>query len=213
MARIRGIILGSIDSIAESGSFSLVFWAHGAFAPFLDYKLMINFFVDHVLGVFDFIHFMLRHVEGLELFVSSTFTCIDKISDALLLLTIIISATVKSNKLLNSQESSSNTDNDSFTLNLHEDLFPGKSVYSRSLSLEMHLASQSQRSFIDIVGQVLINWVVLERLVEEETIFDATLDVIHLLLLAFDLFVFLLTALKQLNRNRLGLLELLFYLK
>ena len=119
-----------------------MFWAHGAFAPFLDDKLMIILFVDHFLGVFDFIHLMLRHVEGLELFVSSTFTCIDKISDALLLLTIIISAAIKSDKLLNSQESSSNTDNDSFSLNLHEYLLSCESVNTWRLPLEMHLASE-----------------------------------------------------------------------
>ena len=114
-----------------------------------------------LLRIFKIVYIVLRHVESLKFFISCTFTCIDQISDAFLLLLIIVTATIECNKLLNSQESTTDTNDNCLSLDLHEDLLSGESVDTWSFSLEMHFAAQSQRCFIDVVGQILINRIVL----------------------------------------------------
>ena len=136
---------------------------------------------------------MLRHVESLEFFISCTFTGIDQISDAFLLLLVVVTATIKRNKLLNSQESATNSNDNRLSLDLHEDLLSGESIDTWSFSFEMHFAAQSQRCFIDVVGQILINRIVLLWLIDEKFVFNTALYILHLLLETLDLLIFLLT--------------------
>ena len=57
----------------------------------------------------------------------------------------------------------------------------------------MHLAAEAQRRFVDVVSQVLINWVITERLVDKELILNAALHVFHLDLQTVNLFILGLT--------------------
>ena len=124
---------------------------------------------------------LLIHKEGLELFITSTFTGIDKVSNSFLLF-IVILATVERHKFIDCQESATNPNHDSLSLNLHEDFLSGKAVDSWRLSLEVHFASQAQWGLIDVVGQILVNLVFLNRFVNEEFVLDGALNVLHLLL-------------------------------
>ena len=57
----------------------------------------------------------------------------------------------------------------------------------------MHLAAEAKWRFVDVVSQVLINWVITEWLVDEELILNAALHVFHLDLKTVNLLILGLT--------------------
>ena len=77
----------------------------------------------------------------------------------------------------------------------------------------MHFASEPQGRFIDVIGQILIDWVISERLVDEKLVLHAALHVLHLGLQAINLLILCLATFHQLERNSLRLLQLLFDLE
>ena len=58
----------------------------------------------------------------------------------------------------------------------------------------MHLAAEAQWRFVDVVSQILIDWVIAEWLIDEELILNAALHVFHLELQTVNLFILELTA-------------------
>ena len=63
----------------------------------------------------------------------------------------------------------------------------------------MHLTSQSEGRFVDIVGQILVDGVVTKWLVNEELVLHAALHVLHFGLQAINLFVLRLASFHELN--------------
>ena len=150
---------------------------------------------------------MLRHVECLELFVTSALTRVYQISNLLFLLIIVFSTAIEGNEVLQSQVTATDSNDNCLTLDLHEDLLPCEPVDTWGLPLEVHLGAESQRGFIDVRGKVLVDRVVTHWLVEEKFVFDAALHVFHLDLKSFNLFVFHLASAHELHSDRLRLLE------
>ena len=109
---------------------------------------------------------LLRHEESFELFVSCAFARINQISYLLFLLVIILAA-VECHKLVDCQEATAHANHNGFTFNFHENFLSGEAINARRLSLEMHLAPQTQRCLVDIVGQISVDTVFLDRFVDE----------------------------------------------
>lgn len=94
----------------------------------------------------------MRHVEGLEVFVASALACIDQIRDAFLLKLVVVDATVLSKELFDCAIATANPDDDRLSLNLHKDLLASKTVDTGRFPLELHLAAQAKRRFVDVFG-------------------------------------------------------------
>ena len=155
----------------------------------------------------------LRHVEGLEVFVASTLPCVDQVGDAFLLQLILVDAAVLSQELLDGPVATADPDHNRLALDLHEHLLPGEPVDAGGLPLELHLAAQAERRFVDVVCEVAVDRVVLQRLVDEEFVLNRALHVFHLLLQPFNLLILRLAPTKKLQPNRLGLLQALLDLE
>jgi len=168
----------------------------------------ISFVLCHV------IHGLLRQVERLEIFVSGALASIDQVRDTLLRkLVLLTNAAVLSDELLNGEVATSDTNHDRLTLDLHEDLLAGEAIDAWCFSLKMHLTAEAQRRFVDVVGQVAIDRVILQGLINEKLVFNGALHVFHLFLKPLNLLVPHLAPSQQLKSDRLSLLKPLFDLE
>jgi hypothetical protein len=107
---------------------------------------------------------------------------------------------------LDGKEAATDTDDNGLTLDLHEHLLSGETVNARGFSFKVHFASHAEGSFVDVVGQILVDLVVNFGPVDEEPVLYSALHVFHLQRKAFDLLIFRLASSHQLERNSLGLL-------
>jgi hypothetical protein len=92
---------------------------------------------------------VLSEVKGLKIFVACTLSSIDQISDLGFL--FILPSAVVLNKVIDSQVSATNTDDNSLAFNLHENSFTVISINAYGLSLEVHLAPHLERLRVDEV--------------------------------------------------------------
>ena len=82
----------------------------------------------------------------------------------------------------------------SLAFNFHEYFFASESIYTRRLSLELHLTAGAKRCLVNKVSQISVNGVVMNRLVKQQLIFNCALNIFHLDLQPLNCFVFRLAA-------------------
>ena len=153
-------------------------------------------------------HCLLREVELLELFGAGALTTVDQVGDLLLLLNL--AAAVQGDELIEGQEAAADADDDSLLLDLHEDLLSVIAVDALRLSFEVHLAPDSDWGLVDVVGEALVDWVILQGLVDEQLVVYFLLELIDDVVEPLDLLVLDLAVLKQLHAGSLSLLAFLF---
>ena len=78
------------------------------------------------------------------------------------------------------------------------------------LSFKVHFASDSDWSPVDVVCKTLVDWIVLQRLVDEQLVVHFLLELIDDDVQPLDFFILDLAVLKQLHARSLSLLALLF---
>jgi len=122
----------------------------------------------------------MRHIERLEVFVSSALARIHQVCDTLLLKFFLVNTAVLSQKLFDCAVAATDPDHDRLALNLHEDLLPCEAIDAWCLPLKMHLTAKAKRRFVDVVSEVTINVVILHRLVDEELVLDRCLNVLYI---------------------------------
>ena len=160
---------------------------------------MVRFNID-IFGVFTVVKGVLGHVERLKLFITCTLASVDKIGDALLaLIVVILVAAIDSDEFINGQEAATNPNHDCLTFDLHEDLLSCESVNSWSLSLEVHLTAETKRGFVDVIGQVLVNWIVFHGLVDEQFVLHTVLGILTIDLKAMNKLILSLAPFQELN--------------
>lgn len=140
-------------------------------------------------------------------------TAIDKAKQAALgRICTAPSVTVLLNELLYCQVSTTYPDDDLVFLNLHEHAFLAILVNSLALSFEPHLVSHIIGHVVNEICQLLVEWVVLNGIVDERVLGDVcvVLQLHDYVMQSLDLAIAVLQVLEELNRGLLCLLALLF---
>jgi hypothetical protein len=122
------------------------------------------------------INIVLGEVEGLVVLVPLACSSVDHVGDTLALL--LYSAAINLDELIYGEEASANADDDGLALELHENAFTVVTVYSGSFSFEEHFASHVQWLFVDEIGELSVNGILLEWLVDKGLLDQAVLRLV-----------------------------------
>jgi hypothetical protein len=154
---------------------------------------------------------LLCEVERFKFFTPRALSTVDEVCNLLALLDF--AATVQFDKVVDRQVASANSDHNGLSLNLHEDSLPVVSVDSLRLSFEVHLTAEAKWFRVDVVCQGRVDWVFLERLVNEQVVFDFLLQVNDQTVKPLDFVILNANVLQELDASALSFLALLFDLE